>query len=247
MIYFFDGTKEGFLTALVLSFHDDEAFLTSRQKQLAIGEDSVFVSAKKETAAKAEARLLKADKQSMSDLSVLLRSSDPNNAQIAYRYFRMLAKEKRPIRNMLANGDVIAATECMQRVTWEVHRLKGFVRFLESESGALYAPLSPDHDICDLLLPHFRARLPEFPFVLHDVARKKAAVYDGKNSFLAPLERADVLLSADETSWQALWRRYYHSVNIPSRERLKQMRGYLPVRYWKFLPEKAPFSSNERQ
>ena len=139
---------------------------------------------------------------------------------------------------MLANGDVVAATECMQRVTWELHRLKGFVRFMESASGALYAPLSPDHDICDLLLPHFRARLPEFPFVLHDVSRKKAAVYDGKNSFLAPLDRADVLLSADERAWQSLWRKYYQSVNIPSRERLKQMRGYLPVRYWKFLPEK---------
>ncbi|MBO5046092.1 MAG: TIGR03915 family putative DNA repair protein [Clostridia bacterium] len=240
MIYFFDGTKEGFLTALVVAFCDENAFLTSKQKQLTLGEDCMFISADAQKAKKAEARLLQADKQSMSDLTTLLRSSDPNNAQIAFRYLQLVAKEKKPVRNMLANGDVVAATECMQRVTWELHRLKGFVRFMESASGALYAPLSPDHDICDLLLPHFRARLPEFPFVLHDVSRKKAAVYDGKNSFLAPLDRADVLLSADERAWQSLWRKYYQSVNIPSRERLKQMRGYLPVRYWKFLPEKFP-------
>ena len=77
-----------------------------------------------------------------------------------------------------------------------------------------------------------------FPFVLHDVTRKKATVYDGKNLFNAYLPCADVLLSADEQGWQSLWKRYYAAVNIPSRERLKQMRGYMPVRYWKFLPEK---------
>ena len=127
-------------------------------------------------------------------------------------------------------------------MTYEIHRLHGFVRFLESASGALYAPLSPDNDVVDLLVPHFRSRLPEFPFVLHDVKRKKAAVYDGKNTFLAPLEQAEVVLSASEQAWQTLWQRYYKSVNIPQRERLKQMKGYMPVRYWKFMPE---FSSRE--
>ena len=80
--------------------------------------------------------------------------------------------------------------------------------------------------------------MPRFPFVIHDVRRKKAAVYDGENVFLAPLEHAEVALTADETAWQNLWKKYYKSVNIPSRERLKQMRGYMPVRYWKFMPEK---------
>ena len=67
--------------------------------------------------------------------------------------------------------------------------------------------------------------------------RKKAAVYDGEHSFTAPLQKAEILLSADEQDWRALWKNYYESVNIPSRERLKQMRGYMPVRYWKFLSE----------
>ena len=109
---------------------------------------------------------------------------------------------------------------------------------METASGALYAPCSPDNDIVDLLARHFRARLPQFSFVLNDVGRKKAAVYDGKNIFVAPLHHADVVLSADETEWKKLWQRYYVAVNIPSRERLKQMRGSMPVRYWKFLPEK---------
>jgi len=136
-----------------------------------------------------------------------------------------------------AEEAVRRADDCIRRVGVEIHRMKGFIRFFETESGALYAACAPDHDIVDLLIPHFRARIPHFPFVIHDVKRKKAAVWDTEHSFLAPLDRAEIIISANENAWQNLWKQYYASVNIPSRERLKQMRGYLPVRYMKFMPE----------
>lgn len=140
---------------------------------------------------------------------------------------------------MLAEPAVYRAVEYIKKVGLEIHHFHGFIRFIECESGALYAPFEPDNDICDLLVPHFRARLPAFPFVLHDVKRKKAAVYDGANAFLAPLEKAEIMISADESAWQGLWKKYYSAVNIPSRERLKQMRGYMPARYWKYMPERS--------
>ena len=238
MLYIFDGSKNGFLSAFLQAFPDENAVLTSRNAQLVLGETPVWITTDACLAQKAEERLLSFDRNCMYDLDRLLRSGMENHEQIAFRYLRVLAKHKRPIGKRLADPDVFAAVECMKKVGHEIHKLHGFIRFMETESGALYAPFSPDNDVCDLLLPHFCARLPEYPFVLHDVARKKAAVYDGKNSFVAPLTEADVLLSANETEWQSLWKRYYNAVNIPSRERLKQMRGYMPVRYWKFLPEK---------
>ncbi len=238
MIYFYDGTKEAFLTALLLAFPDEEAVLSSGNRQLTLGAETVFVRTDRERAARAEARLLALDKDCMHDLDLLLRSGMPDRDAVALAYFKLIAARGGPVRKMLAEDAVIAAQECMRRVSFEVHRFHGFVRFLESASGALYAPISPDNDICDLLVPHFRARLPQYPFVIHDVKRKKAAVYDGDHAFLAPLERAEIVLSASEDDWQKLWRKYYQSVNIPSRERLKQMRGYMPVRYWKFMPEK---------
>jgi len=189
-------------------------------------------------AKRAEERLLSFDRDFDFDLDRLLRCGMDDKEQVAFRYFRFLAQEKRPVAKRLANPDVFTAVEYIKKVGYEIHRFHGFIRFMETESGALYAPFSPDNDICDLLLPHFRARLPQFPFVLHDVKRQKAAVYDGKNTFVAPLAQADILLSADENGWQNLWKKYYGAVNIPCRERLKQMRGYLPVRYWQFLPER---------
>ena len=238
MIYFFDGTKEAFLTAFLLAYRDEDALLTAGSRQLALGQKSIFVRTDEKMAKKCEQRLTELDHGCMNELNLLLRSGEDMRGQIAFRYFRLIAQRRRPVRGELAEDAVTEASECIRRVKLETHRLKGFVRFMECASGALYAPISPDNDVCDLLLPHFCGRLPHIPFVLHDVRRAKAAVWDGAHAFTAPLERAEVVLSSDEDGWQTLWRRYYATVNIPSRERLKQMKGYMPVRYWKFMPEK---------
>lgn len=237
MIWFFDGSKDAFLTAFLCAFRDENAILSAGNRQLSLGQESVFVRADADKARRCEARLKELDAKCMRELDLLLRSGEEARGQIAFSYLRMIALRGRPVRGMLAEDAVRDAMECIRRVTFEAHRLKGFVRFLESESGALYAPVSPDNDIVDMLLPHFRGRMPDLPFVLHDVRRKKAAVWDGEHAFLAPLDRAEVVLSADEADWQALWRQYYASVNIPSRKRIRQMKGYMPVRYWKFMPE----------
>lgn len=237
MLYIFNGTKEGFLTTLAKSFQDDDAVVSSKRVQLFIEGGQVCVETDFPLAKRIENRLLSFDRDCMCDLDILLRNGEEDNEQVAYRYFKKLATVKVPIGKRLADPDVFHAVEYMKKVRFEIHRFHGFIRFMETASGALYAPFSPDNDICDLLLPHFRARLPQFAFVLHDVKRQKAAVYDGKLSFVAPLAQADVLLSADEVAWQTLWKDYYAAVNIPSRERFEQMRGYMPKRYWKFLTE----------
>ena len=43
MIYFFDGTKEAFLTAFLLAYRDEDALLTAGSRQLALGQKSIFV------------------------------------------------------------------------------------------------------------------------------------------------------------------------------------------------------------
>lgn len=237
MIWFFDGSKQAFLTAFIYAYRDEDAVLSAGNSQLMLGQKSCFVRADAQKARRAEERLKTIDPACMKELDLLLRSGENNRGQIAFAYFRLIAARQCPVRGMLAEDAVTDAAECIRRVTTELHRFKGFVRFMESASGALYAPIAPDHDICDLLVPHFARRMPHIPFVLHDVRRAKAAVWDGKHAFTAPLAQAEIALSADEAGWQALWKCYYASVNIPSRARLKQMKGYMPVRYWKFMPE----------
>jgi len=238
MTYFFDGTKNGFLTAFVKAFSDGEAIVTSRKIQLLLGSEPIVITTDEGLSKKAVQRLSAYDYGAIKELDLLLRCGDEDAEQTAFLYLREIAKHKRAMRKQLSISYVFSAMENLKKIRYEIHRFHGFIRFTETASGALYAPFSPDNDICDLLVPHFRARLPQYPFVLHDVGRKKAAVYDGYGVFLAPLGEAEIVLATDEDAWRALFKRYYAAVNIPSRKKLKQMKGYMPVRYWKFLTEK---------
>ncbi len=238
MLYVFDGTKNGFLTAFLRAYSDGDALLCSKRVQPGLGQGQVCVETDDGVAKRVENRLLSFDRDCMRDLDYLLRCGQEDTERVAFLYFRKLAQCKAPVSKRLAETEVFRAVEYIKKVSREIHKFHGFIRFMETNSGALYAPFSPDNDICDLLLPHFRARLPQFPFVLHDISRKKAAVYDGNAAFLAPLNEAEIVLSADETAWQSLWKNYYAAVNIPSRARFNQMRAYMPARYWKFLTER---------
>ena len=238
MVYFYDGTKYGFLTAFLQAFTDKSAMLFSGAfTQLPLGQAVWQVDTDEKLAKKAETRLLSFDNGCINELALLLRAKEKNGEQIAFNYLCFLATCKRPVREELTEKCVFDAQTLLKKIRLEIHRLHGFIRFMQTENGVLYAPFSPDYDVCDLLLPHFRARLTDIPLVLHDVFRKKACFYDGKTAFVAPLDKTDVLLSNDETAWQTLFQKYYQAVNIPERERLKQMNGYMPKRYQKFMTE----------
>ncbi len=238
MVYFYDGTKEAFLTAFLIAYPDEEAVLCSGEKQLALGQKTVFVCADRERARRAEMRLREIDKDCLAELDLLLRSGQEGRDAVAFEYLRLIAARGRPMRKMYAEDAVSAAEECVRRVQFEVERCHGFLRFLECACGALYAPFSPVNDICDLLVPYFRTRLGQFPFVIHDIKRAKAAVFDGEHVFLAPLQSAELALRADEAAWLELWKKYCKSVRLPPHEQLERMRGYMPVRYWRVMPEK---------
>jgi probable DNA metabolism protein len=63
-------------------------------------------------------------------------------------------------------------------------------------------------------------------------------MYDGKQILMCEVNDVELYLSQYEQAFENLWKQYYKSVNITSRPHERQMKGYMPVRYWKFMPEK---------
>lgn len=245
-VFITDGTAAGFYTAVFLSYREKDAVITSQEnRQLSFDTEVINVEADREKEKRVRARIDGTDRYAAGDIDLALRSCDSLKENVCAEYIKLLIKSGRPVRKMLSHPTVIEITEIIQRVTGELHKMKGFLRFMETESGALYAPYSPDNDITDLIAPHFKARLGGHKFAIHDVKRKKAALCDGTDWFMAEVGEAEVYLSEYERSFEALWKKYYTSVNVKERPHEKQMKGYMPVRYWKFLPEKNGQSDAE--
>ena len=237
--YITDGSEESFYTAVFDCYKDREGIITCRgDLQMAL--DSTFrqITADESKCARVKNKIAEYDGAALNDIKLVLRSCAGNREQTALEYIRLIIQHKRPVRAMTHIPAVLETEDIRKKVTGELHKMKGFLRFMENDRGVLYAPYSPDNDITDLIAPHFAERLKNQKFVIHDIKRKTAAMYDGNEIIVCHADGADIYLSEYEQTFEELWKLYYKSVNIEDRPHERQMKGYMPVRYWKFLPEK---------
>lgn len=239
-IFVTDGGSDSFFTAVFEAYKESECGITSDSNvQMSFDSEVVNVDCDLEKCERVQRGIEKYDKNAIDDILIVLRSCDSLKEQIAFEYIKRLMEHKSPIYKAYNLPEVIVFNELKRKVTYEIHRFTGFLRFMESDSGAFYAPYSPDNDITDLLMPHFAERFKTERFIIHDVRRKIAGIYDGHEWIMSYAGEAEIYLSEYERVFQTLWKKYYKAVNIKERPHEKQMKGYMPVRYWKFLPEKS--------
>ena len=239
-IFVTDGSSYSFFTAVFEAYRERECVITSDDTvQMSFDSEIVRIVSDTEKCERVQRGITKYDSGAIDDILLVLRSCDSLKEQIAFEYIKRLMERKSPIDKAYNLPEVIVFNELKHKVTYEVHKMEGFLRFMESDNGAFYAPYSPDHDITELLMPHFAARLSSQKFVIHDVRRKIAGIYDGNEWVMSYAGEAEIYLSEYERVFQTLWKKYYKAVNIKERPHEKQMKGYMPVRYWKFLPEKS--------
>lgn len=238
-IYVTDGSWEAFYTAVFIAFKQKDCFITSDENvQISFDSTIIKVAADREKSGRVCSKLNKIDSAAEREIDLILRSGNPLKEQTALEYIRLIVEKGCPVRGMLSNPTVIRTMDLARKVSSEAHDFKGFLRFMETDQGIFYAPYSPDNDVTDLIVPHFAARFQAEKFVIHDIKRKYAVIYDGHEWISCEAGEAEIYLSQYEQSFENLWQKYYKAVNIESREHLKQMKGYMPVRYWKFMPEK---------
>ena len=237
-IFITDGSAASFFSAVFDAFREDCIITSDNQVQLSLDSEVIRVNYDKTKCERVRAGIAKYDSYAEEEIEMVLRSCESTKEQIAFRYIKKIMQFKEPIRKMLSLTETMEFNNLLYKITGEVHKLKGFLRFMESSDGALYAPYSPDNDITDLLMRHFAERLKSEKFVIHDLKRKIAGLYDGRECIMAHVGEAEIYLSEHEKAFENLWRKYYQAVNIKERPHEKQMKGYMPVRYWKFLPEK---------
>lgn len=237
-VFVYDGTSDGFYTAVFYAYSRKDSYITRPGFQVGLSDNVQEVNVETDKAQRVRNKLISIDKKSEHDIRKAICNGNEKAPQTAYLYLRLLICRGACAREMQSEPIVLNFLDLLFQIDRETDRMRGFLRFKECRGHILYAPFSPDHDILEYLLPHFTNRFHTERLIIHDIKRKKAAFYrDGKYAIL-PLERTEIELEDTEAKFENLWTEYYHSVNIVERKKIRQMKNYLPVRYWKFLPEK---------
>lgn len=241
--YFFDGTKNGLLTCIFESFYEKRIpdDVTTECVQCGLLDEIVTIKTDNEKAERVYKCLKNCKtKYLVSDFNLTFRSGEKKRFKVLFDYLNVALSNKNiDVSKAFALPEIQAFTDLKNRIYTETHRFKGFLRFMETEKGFYYACYEPDNDITELLVPHFTARL-QSPFIIHDIKRNILALCDGKRYKI--LNGGDngvtVFMSESEEIFLDLWQQYYKSINIEERKNLRQMRNYMPERYWKNLSEK---------
>ena len=87
---------------------------------------------------------------------------------------------------------------------------------------------------------HFKNRLSNEYFIIHDIKRDIAIVYDKKDYYLSSLsnEQKNILMNTDDKGeYENLWKQYFQSVNIEERKNPRLQKRMMPSRYWENMVE----------
>jgi probable DNA metabolism protein len=159
--------------------------------------------------------------------------------RMLWEYVRLALNAGRRLSSMPADKRVNSVDRLARRVAGEAHKYKGFIRFREVEEGFLYARIEPEADIIRFLAPHFVQRVGDRPWMIHDLRRSLAALYDLRTwRLLRDITLSDSPRFTDaEHECSDLWRRYFQRLAIEPRHNPKLQQKHVPLRRRKHMLE----------
>ena len=238
--YLYDGSFESFLTALSLALDSADSCAIAKEGEEEAGLFSEFFNSGTDPLRAAAARDLverRGSAESWQHLRFAFLSEVSGSETGILEYVKLLAAKGPGADNMLADDRVRKVHRLSASVGGEAHMFKGFVRFKELADKTLYSRIEPDHNILALLVPHFRARLGTFNWVIHDARRNNAALYFKGRLLYAPLDSARLLEDAKEAEVRELWQHFFKTIAIKERINPELQRKNVPLKYRKNLTE----------
>ena len=258
MVYTFDGTMDGLLTAVFDTFerHERPEALLTTGDSLPLFCDQVYDVATDEAKARRVwsglEKKLSREALRMITIGWLSEMSALNNPLYHYicKAFRQDAHAPAIERNF-ADPDVLEVTNIARKVLHEQLRMKQFIRFQKAKDGTYLAVISPDHNVLPLVIDHFADRFNDQPWLIYDAKRHYGFYYDGTGEpvritfedessvtfNLANGRLNDEVLSDDDQLLQDLWRTYFKAICIRERLNPRKQLQDMPRRYRKYLTE----------
>ena len=244
MIYKIPQGRDGILCALFESFCSKEkpTLVTSGSFQTIFGETIKEIEYSDYTATRVRDGLLKIGGTTLvSRIFYALRSNDEKKENLCFSVASKCLKQRKNILEDYADEDVLTHFDLCRKISYETHRMTGFLRFQECSGNFYAAVFAPDNDILDLVSVHFQKRFKGYPFLIADEKRKKILFYNGQNVTIKKVEENVLLFTTDsEAQYVSLWQKYFSSVSIKERKNQRLQDGWLPRRYRKNMSEFTP-------
>ncbi|MDR3207502.1 MAG: TIGR03915 family putative DNA repair protein [Oscillospiraceae bacterium] len=239
MLYLYDATWEGLLTAVFQAFlrKDAEACIQAESRFPGV---SLFPTCRVETDGAKAARVaagmarLSGALPAIAYKAFLSETEGMENALLgtlrigfANRRDPLPRRQEEPVRllNTLA-----------ERVGGEAHRFLQFIRFVRAGPDLYAADIEPDYFVLPLIGGHFHVRFNDQRLVVRDVKRRLALLSTPEEWWIAPLPAECPPLPRDDAA-AGLWKAYFRDIANPARLNHKLQRQFVPLKYRRHIVE----------
>ena len=247
-VYTYDGSYEGLLSVILETYRLKSPALnivSEEAYQPGLFGKPTFVLSRADYAERVQQGIeQRCEPDTVRMLYHSFLSEHPEIEMLIYRFVVMSVERSDNVSEDYREPVVLKLHQLDRQVHREVHRMHAFVRFAQTTDGLYVSIIEPDFNVLPLLPPHFQGRYPAFRWLIYD-RRRHYGIYheDHTVRFVTFAEEqqkrlARELLTSDEADYQALWKTYFHSVDIPERRNMKLHLRHVPRRYWKYLVEK---------
>jgi len=240
VVYTYDGSFEGFLCCVFESVYSRELPLEILREEDA---QPTLIQSRSIATDPVRAERVRASIRSKISERALELVTTAFCSCLAQKELRMLEFLLRGYREgaklCFMMGDDVTATllRAEKHLLGEAHLLKGFVRFADV-GGALVATISPKNYALPFIARHFVLRYRQERFMIFDKTNGAALVYQDCKAEILRVERVELPeISESEAQYQALWKRFYDTVSIESRENPRCRMTHMPKRYWENMSE----------
>lgn len=243
MIYLYDGSFEGLMTVIYISTYDrlePSDILSQSNYQAHLFEEIKQIKTDKSKNDKVINAIYKNLSECCYDhIRRVYLSEEIGSEMLIWHFLKIGWKIGTQVENHLTDFKILQFIKLSKKVSNEVHRYLGLIRFQKLENDIYYSAISPDHKVLPMLSFHFSNRFKDQNWIIHDVKREIALLYNKKKTTLIKLSPNDIFsVSSNEFDYQNLWCRYYKCISIKERKNLKLQKRFMPKRYWKYLTEK---------
>ena len=255
LVYLFDNTLDGLLTAVFDSFFrkQKDVTLLAEGEQLPLFADELYrVSTDAEKAERVWKGLEKhLSKEGLHMITISWLSEERALNQPLFNMICKVFRQKRDISHNASDEDVLTVRNTCRRVLHEQLRMKQFIRFQKAKDGTYLGVVSPDHNVLPLITDHFSDRFNDQQWLIYDAKRHYGYYYDGKTVMRVTFEDEasvpfnlssgkmdDDILSDNDQLFQDLWRTYFKAICIRERMNPRKQLSDMPRRYWKYMTEK---------
>ena len=238
--YIYDGSFDGFLSVIYACYYHNSPECIERERIYnfnVLYEDKIIETDLANSNKVYKAILEKISEDTLIHVYQGFLSESPGIELKLLKYIQLGFKMGSKVNDLLSDETVNEVHKYSRKVGFEAHRFLGLVRFQEFK-GILYSSIEPTYNILELIGNHFKERLANEKWVIHDVKRKIGIVYENNEWILRELKFEKIEShEKEELFYQNLWKVFHKSISIKERSNERLQMQHMPKKYWNNLIE----------